>query len=92
MMLARFSRIPHGFNLLEGNIHVMDSPPTHELEMPNAHVGPFIQGLPCDPPPSWRMLSKFQTSARHYVHQAWQILLSPSLQLFVNLGHGPPSL
>jgi hypothetical protein len=33
MMLARFSGLPHGFDLLEGNVHVMDNPPIHELEM-----------------------------------------------------------
>ncbi len=32
-MLVGFSRFFHGFDLLEGNVHVMDSPPTHELEM-----------------------------------------------------------
>ncbi len=58
-MLARLSRFPHGFNLLEGNVHAMDNPPTHELEMPSAQVGPFIQGSSHDPPPSWGTLSKF---------------------------------
>jgi hypothetical protein len=32
-MLARFSGLRHGFDLLEGNVHAMDSPPAHELEM-----------------------------------------------------------
>jgi hypothetical protein len=32
-MLVGFSRLFHGFDLLEGNVHVMDSPITHELEM-----------------------------------------------------------
>jgi hypothetical protein len=31
MMLARFLGLPHGFDLLEGNAHAMDSLPTHEL-------------------------------------------------------------
>jgi hypothetical protein len=48
-MLTRFSGFPYGFDLLEGNVHAMDSPPTHELEMPSAQVGPFIQGSSCDP-------------------------------------------
>jgi hypothetical protein len=26
-MLERFSKLPHGFDLLEGNVHAMDSPP-----------------------------------------------------------------
>jgi hypothetical protein len=41
-MLIRFSRLLHGFDLLEGNAHVMDSPLVHELEMLGAQVGPFI--------------------------------------------------
>jgi len=58
-MLIGFSRLPHGFDLLEGNVHAMDNPPTHhELEMPSAQVGPFIEGSSCDPPPSWGMLSE----------------------------------
>jgi hypothetical protein len=55
-MLVGFSRLPHGFNLLEGNVRAMDSPPTHELKMPSAQVGPFIQGSSRDLPPSWRMM------------------------------------
>jgi hypothetical protein len=35
-MLIGFSKLPHGFDLLEGNVHAMDSPPTHELEMKNS--------------------------------------------------------
>jgi len=26
MMFIRFSRLPHGFDLLEGNVHAMDAP------------------------------------------------------------------
>jgi hypothetical protein len=33
MMLIGFSGFPHGFDLLEGDVHEMDSPPIHELEM-----------------------------------------------------------
>jgi hypothetical protein len=33
MMLIGFSGLPHGFDLLEGNVHDMDSPPIHELKM-----------------------------------------------------------
>jgi hypothetical protein len=57
-MLARFSRLPHGFDMLEGNVYSMDNPPTYELEMPSAQVGPFIQRSSHDLPPSWGMLSK----------------------------------
>jgi len=56
MMLAGFSKLPHGFDLLEGNVHAMDNPPTHEPEMLSAQVGPFIQGSSCDLPPLWGML------------------------------------
>jgi len=70
MKLARFSRLPHGFDLLEGNAHAMDSPPTRELEMLSAQVGPFIQGSPHDSPPSWETLSKLQAPTKHYIHQA----------------------
>jgi hypothetical protein len=51
-MLVGFSKLPHDFDLLEGNVHVMDNPPNHELEMPSAQVGPFIQGSSRDLPPS----------------------------------------
>jgi hypothetical protein len=57
-MLARFSRLPHGFDLWEGNVHAVDNPLVYKLEMPGAQVGPFIQGSSHDPPPSWGMLSK----------------------------------
>jgi len=57
-MLIGFSRLPHVFDLVEGNIHAMDSPLIHELDMPSAQVGPFIQGSSHDPPPSWGTLSK----------------------------------
>ncbi len=57
-MLARFLRLPHGFDLSKGNVHAMDSPPVHELKMSGAQVGPFIQGSSLDLPPSWGTLSK----------------------------------
>jgi hypothetical protein len=57
-MLVGFSRLPHGFDLLEGNVHAMYSLPAHELEMLGAQVGPFMQGSSHDPPPSWGTLLK----------------------------------
>ncbi len=57
-MLVGFSRLPHGFDLLESNVHAMDSLPAHELKMSGAQVGPFMQGSSHDPPPSWGMLSE----------------------------------
>jgi len=68
MMLTRFSRLPNGFDLLEGNVHAMDSPRTHELEMPSAQVGLVIQGSSRDPPPLWGTLLKVQASIEHYIH------------------------
>ncbi len=38
-MLVGFLGLPHGFDLLEGNVHAMDNPPTHDLEMLGAQVG-----------------------------------------------------
>jgi len=35
-MLVGFLKLPHGFDFLESNVHVMDSLPAHELEMPGA--------------------------------------------------------
>ncbi len=35
-MLVGILGLPHGFDLLEGNVHAMDSPPTHELDIPGA--------------------------------------------------------
>jgi hypothetical protein len=67
-MLVGFSGLPHGFDLLEVNVHAMDSPLNHELEMSNAQVGPFIQGSSRGPPPLWGTLSELQTSSRHYIH------------------------
>jgi hypothetical protein len=91
-MLAQFLGLPHGFDLLEGNVDVMDNPPTHELEMLGAHIGPFIQGSSCNPPPSWGMLLELHALAIHYIHQAWHILPSPSPQVLVDPSHGPLGL
>ncbi len=49
-MIIGFSRLPHGFDLLEGNDHVMDNLHVHELEMSSALVGPFMQGSSHYPP------------------------------------------
>ncbi len=43
IMLVGFSKFPHGFDLLEGNIHDQDKPPSTKLEMLNANGRPFIQ-------------------------------------------------
>jgi hypothetical protein len=83
-MLTRFLGLPHGFDLLEGNVHVMDSSPAHELKMSNPQVGPFIQGSSHDLPPSWGTLSKLKALTKHYIHQAWHILPSPSPHVHVD--------
>jgi len=69
-MLIGFSRFPHGFDLLEDNVHAMDSPFIHELDILGAQVGPFIQGSSHYPQPSWGTLLKLYASARHYIHKA----------------------
>jgi hypothetical protein len=58
--------LSHGFDLLEGNVHAMDSPPTREMEMSSAQIGPFIQGSSSDPSPSWGTLLEPQALAKHY--------------------------
>ncbi len=35
-LLIGFLELPHGFDLLEGNVHVMDNPPTHEMDILSA--------------------------------------------------------
>jgi hypothetical protein len=70
----------------------MDNPPTHELEMLSAQVGPFIQDSSCNPPPLWGTMSEFHALTRYYIHQAWHTLLSPNPHSLVDLGHGPLGL
>jgi hypothetical protein len=67
-MLVGFSRLFDGFDLLKGNVHVMDNLPAHELEMLGAQVRPFMQGSSHDPPPSWGTLLELQASTEHYIH------------------------
>jgi len=57
-MLARFLRLPNGYDLLEGNIHAQDMPPESELKMLCANGKPSIHASPLDPTPPWRILSK----------------------------------
>jgi len=42
-MLIRFSSLPHGFELLEGNIHDQDVPPSGELMMSRPQRIPIFQ-------------------------------------------------
>jgi hypothetical protein len=68
-MLVQFSRFPHGFDLLEGNIHEQDMAPNTKLKMSNTNERPFIQASLVDPiPPPWGILLKTQASINHFVH------------------------
>jgi hypothetical protein len=67
-MLVGFLGLPRGFDLLEGNVNVMDNPIIHELEMSSAQVGPFILGSSHGFPPSWGTLSELQASSTHHIH------------------------
>jgi hypothetical protein len=91
-MLGGFSSLPHGLELLDGNVHDQDAPPNGELVMSRAHGILIILISPLDPRPPWSTLTELQASACHYIHQAWHILPSPNPQSLVNLGNGPPSL
>ncbi len=53
---------------------------------------PIIPISPLDPRPPWATLIKLQALGSHYIHQAWNIMLSPSPQSLVNLGNGPLGL
>jgi hypothetical protein len=77
-MLARFSSLPHGLELLEGNIHDHDTPPSGELAMLRLKGMLIFLISPLDPKPPWGTLTEFQASTNHYIHQAWHNLLSPS--------------
>jgi hypothetical protein len=48
-MLVGFSSLPHGLELLEGNIHDWDAPPNGELAMSRPHGMPIISVFPLDP-------------------------------------------
>jgi hypothetical protein len=69
-MLDRFSSLPHGFELLKGNIHDQDVPLSGELMMSKPQRIPLISNFPLDPKSTWGTLTKFQTLASHYIHQA----------------------
>ncbi len=50
-MLVGFLGLPHGFELLEGNVHDQYAPPNGELVMPRAKEMPIIPIFPLDPQP-----------------------------------------
>jgi len=88
-MLTRFSSLRHGFELLEGNIHDQDVPPSGELMMPRPQRIPLISIFPLDPRSTWGTLTKFQTLISHYIHH---ILLSPRPHSLMDASNGPPRL
>jgi hypothetical protein len=45
-MLARFSSLPHGFELLEGNIHDQDVPPSRVLQWVPIPMGTQYPPIP----------------------------------------------
>ncbi len=59
IMLARFSSLPHGLELLKGNVHDQDAPPIGELAMSRPHGMLIIPIFPLDPRPPWGTLTKF---------------------------------
>ncbi len=50
IILVGFSSLPHGLELLEGNIH---APPNGELAMSEPKGMPIIPIFPLDPMPPW---------------------------------------
>jgi hypothetical protein len=55
-MLARFSSLPHGLELLEGNVHNQNAPLNDELPMLGPQGMPIIQISPLDSKPPWGTL------------------------------------
>jgi hypothetical protein len=70
IMLVGFFGFPHGFELLEGNIHDQDVPPSGELMMLRPQRIPLIPIFPLDPRPTWGTLTKFQALVSKNTHQA----------------------
>jgi hypothetical protein len=50
-MLDGFSSLPHGLELLEGNVHDQDAPPNGELAVLGPHGMLIIPIFPLDPRP-----------------------------------------
>jgi hypothetical protein len=77
-MLVGFSGLPHGFELLEGNIHDHDAFPNGELAMLRLKGVPIVLIYSLDPKPPCGTLIELQASASPYIHQTWHNLLSPN--------------
>jgi hypothetical protein len=78
-MLAKFSSLPHGFELLKSNIHDKNKPPDNsELTMLGANELQLILISTLNPMSPWGTLLKLQTTSNNYIHLSWHILLLPS--------------
>jgi hypothetical protein len=66
-MLVGFLGLPHGFDLLENNIHDQDKPFNIELEMLDVYGMPFIPPSLFDFIPPWGILLKLQTLVSHFI-------------------------
>jgi hypothetical protein len=68
IMLVGFSSLPHGLELLEGNIHDHDAPPNGELAMLRLKGMPIVLISSLDPKPPWGTLIELQASTNPYIH------------------------
>jgi hypothetical protein len=57
-MLVGFLGLPHGLELLEGNVHDQDAPPNGELAVLRLHGMPIILVFPLNPRPPWGTLTE----------------------------------
>jgi hypothetical protein len=81
MLDVGFLSLPHGFELLEDNIHNSNEPLGGKLAMSRSEKIPFIHDLTLDPMPPWGTLIELQanhpiilfirlgTHCRHQVHK-----------------------
>jgi hypothetical protein len=83
-MLVRFLGLPHGFELLEGNIRDQYELPYGEWAMSrNAiHLGSHIGSYP-----TMGHINQV-TCIGQLFYQVWHILLSPSSKTFVDVSNG----
>jgi hypothetical protein len=63
--LVRFLGLPHGLELLEGNVYDQDAPSNGELAMSGLKGMPIILVFPLNPRPPWGTLTKLQASTDH---------------------------
>jgi hypothetical protein len=88
-MLIGFSSLPHGFELLKGNIHDQDEPMSGELLMLISHGIPLIQASKLHSKPPRGTLTKLQALTNHFLHQVGTYFHHQThnyLQMFI-MGH-----